>query len=129
MTIALLYKEFRETAGIAVLGAIALLAVAACAMGWGIIVTATASGRIPFLSESFKCSFGLVAALLALALGFKQSLGGFAGDSYLFLLHRAIGRGKIYGSKLVVGLAVYLACAAVPILLFSWWAALRGTHA
>jgi hypothetical protein len=129
MTSALLYKEFRETGGVALLGAGALLAVASSSMGWWLVLFANAGGRIPFVSDTFQVYFSIVAGLLAIALGLRQSLADFSGDSYFFLLHRPVSRATIYGSKIIVGLLLYLVSAAPPILLSAWWAAVPGTHA
>src|SRR6185503_13555355 len=63
------------------------------------------------------------------ALGFKQSLGDLLGDAQLFLLHRPLSRRRIYATKILVGLSVYLVCGVVPILIYAAWAALPGTHA
>lgn len=132
MTSALTYKELREVAGIAVLGLAALVLVAAGNMGWSPLpgmFTSMQQGTIPFVSDSFLLNFGLAACGLAMALGFRQSLGDFRGDAQLFLLHRPVSRGRIYGTKLLVGLGVYLICGLTPILLYGWWADLPGTHA
>jgi hypothetical protein len=129
MTSALAYKEFRETAGIAALGLAALLLAAVSNMGWELIPGWHAYGQIPFLNDRFSVQFYLLAGLLAVALGFRQSLGDFHGDAYLFLLHRPRPRRHVFASKLLVGLASYALCAALPVLLYAWWAGLPGTHA
>ena len=133
MTFALAYKELRESAWIAAVGLAAMLLVAVAAMGYsplpGLIGPQRGGGQIPFLSDSFPYQFGLVAAVLALALGLRQSLGDFWGDAQLCLLHRPVSRRRIYGVKLAVGLGLYLACAALPVVLYALWAATPGTHA
>jgi hypothetical protein len=86
-------------------------------------------GPIPFLNDSFILQFAVVAFALAVALGLRQSLGDFFGQAYLFLLHRPVSRTQIVATKLATGLTLYLVCTAVPILLYSWWASLPGTHA
>jgi hypothetical protein len=131
MTSALVYKELRETIGIALAGLAILLCVAMAHMGWDPLfgLLSTARSNIPFVSDAFAAYFGLVAAALAMALGLRQSIGDFWGDAHLFLLTRPVNRTTIYLTKLVVGLALYLLCAALPILLYGWWAALPGTHA
>src|SRR4029078_2021796 len=77
-------------------------------------------GSIPFISyqDTFPSQFGMVAGLLALALGLWQSLGDFWGDAHLFVLHRPASRRRIYGVKLLVGVLVYLLCAIIPLLLY-----------
>lgn len=133
MTSALTYKEVRENIGIAGLGLAALLLVASSNMGWmslaGFFGLSHQQGRIPFLDDSFTMQFAVVAVALAIALGLRQSLGDFFGDAYLFLLHRPVTRTHVLATKLAVGLTLYLLCAAAPVLLYSWWASLPGTHA
>ena len=132
MTSTLAYKELRENVWIAALGLAAMLLVALGAMGYaplpGILGTARQPGQIPFTSDGFSYQFGLVACGLALALGFRQSLGDFLGDAQLFVLQRPVNRGRVYGTKLVVGLTMYLVCGALPIALYAAWAATPGTH-
>jgi hypothetical protein len=70
-----------------------------------------------------------VAVCLALALGFRQTVGESAAGTYLFLLHRPASRLRLIGTKLAVGLGLYLVCAALPILGYALWAATPGTHA
>jgi hypothetical protein len=131
MTGALVYKEFRETLPIAALGLAALLLVALDAMGNSPLpdVISRFYGNIPFVSDTFGELFALVAGGLALALGFWQALGDFWGDAQLFVLHRPVSRQRIYSVKLTVGIATYLICGLVPILLYALWAATPGTHA
>ena len=50
-------------------------------------------------------------------------------QSCCFVLHRPANRRLIYGIKLLVGLAAYLACAVIPVLLYALWAATPRTHA
>ncbi len=134
MTSALAYKELRENGWIAAVALAAMLLVAIAAMGYNsplpsLIGPPQGYGQIPFLSDSFTYQFGLVACGLALALGFRQSLGDLVGDAQLFLLHRPASRQRIFGTKLAVGLALYLVCGILPIGLYALWAAAPGTHA
>src|SRR4051794_3600456 len=134
MTTALAYKELRETLPIAAVGLAALLLVALHPMGYSPIPNLLGylqQGRIPFVSygDDFVSQFGMAAGGLALVLGFWQSLGDFWGDAHLFVLHRPASRRKIYGVKLFVGLAAYVVCSVVPVVLYSLWAATPGTHA
>ena len=83
----------------------------------------------PFLSGEFLGSFAVVSGVFAVALGLRQTVSESARGTWLLLLHRPAGRCRLVGMKLVVGAAVYLACAAAAILLYAWWAATPGTHA
>lgn len=131
MTRALVYKELREVLGIAALGVAASMILALTFIGWRPLemLWSSSQGTIPFVNDSFATQFGLLAFALAAALGFRQSLGDFLGDAQMFLLHRPVSRQHVYGVKLAVGLGAYLLCAAVPVLLYGWWAAQPGTHA
>lgn len=132
MIAALIYKEVREVVGIAAVGLVALLVVALSSMGLSPIpglFGPVRPGTIPFVNSSFGTWFVFAAGGLALALGFRQSLGDFWGDAQLFLLHRPISRGRIYGTKLAVGLVVSLVCGLAAVLLYAVWAATPGTHA
>src|SRR5262245_15804585 len=116
---ALVYKEFRETVGIAALGLAALMIVVVAAAGFSPLPTGlfgyVRQGAIPFVSDEFVSRFTFVAATLAIALGLRQSIGDFLGDAQLFLLHRPLDRTKIYSTKLLVGLVSYLVCGLIAI--------------
>src|SRR5262245_40980481 len=134
MSTALLYKEFRETLPIAVVGLACLLFIALDAMDYSPIpylLGGKVTGLIPFLTwgDSFAGNFRMTAGAFALALGFWHALGDFWGEAHLFLLHRPVTRRSIFVTKLVVGLVTYLLCGAAPILLYAIWAATPGTHA
>jgi hypothetical protein len=132
MTAALIYKEFRETLAIAGLGLAVLLWLALSSMDYAPvpgIFGQRYQGSIPFVHDSFGSQYKNITACLALALGFSQSLRDFWGDSQLFLLHRPVSRRRIYGAKLVVGLATCLMCGLAPLVIYAWWAATPGTHA
>src|SRR5437867_1255731 len=105
MTRALIYKEFREVAGIAALGLAALMVVVAAEAGFSPLPAGVfgyvRQGAIPFVSDGFVSRFMLVAAGLAIALGLRQSIGDLLGDAQLFLLHRPIDRHKVYTGKLL----------------------------
>jgi hypothetical protein len=131
---ALAIKELREVSGIA---AIAL------ALGLALFVfllaidieTAGLTGiwhhreaRIPFVEDTFPVLFAFLAAAVAIALGFRQSLGEAIRGTYPFLLHLPLPRGGAILTKVVIGIVVYLVCSAFPILLHAGWAATPGTH-
>ncbi len=134
---AMVSKELRETLPVVAAGlAVYLLVVASCTgfnvnyVGFYLLpwYLGGASG-IPFLDGSFLQTYWLVSAALAIGLALRQTLGESARGTWLLLLHRPAGRCRLVGMKLVVGAAVYLACAAAAILLYAWWAATPGTHA
>ncbi len=130
---ALVLKELRELRGIAAIGLGVYLILVARMMGlkafdW---VPGLPNGQeFPaFSSGEFLGMFSLFAAVLAMALGFRQSAWEASQGTFLFLLHRPISRRKIFLTKLGVGALVYLVCSSLPILLYGWWAATPGNHA
>jgi hypothetical protein len=123
-------KELRETRGIALLALAAYAYLVAAAVNPRMPLGGFAYwGRIPFIDDPFVAYFIFISAMLALALGLKQTFGESIRDTYVFLLHRPARRGALIGMKLLVGLVVYLLCAALPILVYSLWAARPGNHA
>jgi ABC-type transport system involved in multi-copper enzyme maturation permease subunit len=129
---ALLRKELREVLGIAAAALAGYLALVVSLMGgkvfnwvpgmpWG-------TTEVPFLGSDFATFFSLISVVFALALGFRQSAWESSRGTYLFLLHRPLRRDTIFLVKLAVGGGVLLFCAAVPIVLYGWWAALPGHH-
>lgn len=127
---AIALKELREVSVFAGLGLLALLFIAASHMGWNPFWNFMTQGvpGLPFLSDGFRFQLGVVAILLAAALGLWQTLGDSWGGAHLFLFHRPISRRQHVGVKLVTGLAVYLAAMALPVLMYGWWASAPGTH-
>ena len=135
MTRALLYKEFRETLPIALLGLAVLLV-----LGGTSTTNSPASNplhsllndrpdAIPFVSDAFTSRLTITASVFAMALGFWQTLGDFHRDAQLFLLHRPVTRRQLYGMKLVMGVGVYLLCTGLAIVVYAIWAAMPGNHA
>jgi hypothetical protein len=123
-------KELRETLGLAGLGLLAYLYFVTGEMGIGLFPWSRDSQRaVPFVADGFLRSFCMVAVPLAIALGLRQSAAESWRGTWLFLLHRPAERRKLIGVKLAVGSLAYLTCSALPILLYSLWAATPGTHA
>src|SRR5262245_229111 len=129
---ALAIKELRETWGIAAVAVALYLALVSnlIGMGWFSWMPLMRDGpfEVPFVGTTFLTAFTCVSVPLALALGFRQSAWEGVQGTYLFLLHRPVSRRVIFGTKLVTGLVLLLGCAAVPILLYAWWAATPGHH-
>jgi len=84
---------------------------------------------IPFVGGVFSGMFVLVSVGFAIALGLRQSVGESIRDTFVFLLHRPVRRQRLIAVKLLTGAALYLVCAALPILVYAWWAATPRTHA
>jgi hypothetical protein len=130
---AMLYKELREAAGIAAIALALFFYFTVKAMRHDLLPWFASrinyEAEIPFVGSSFLTSFGLISAALAIALGFRQSVGESIHGTWLFLLHRPVARRKLIGVKLLAGVGVYLVCAAAAILALACWAATPGTHA
>jgi hypothetical protein len=131
MTRALLAKELREVAWIAALVLLLSLSYVSHLTGmklftWLLSEQPTA---VPFYGGLFARDFGVLAAVGAVLLGFRQSYWEILRNTNLFLLHRPISRRRVMLTKLAAGAGVLLICTAAPILLYGWWAATPGTHA
>ena len=124
-------KELHETAWIvaAALAVYLYLTMSMIGLNIGPWVAFGRGYNIPFLAEEFVGLFAMVAACLAIALGFRQTVGESAKGTFLFLLHRPAAREQLIGTKLLVGLGLYLICSAIPIAIYAGWAATPGTHA
>jgi hypothetical protein len=84
---------------------------------------------VPFVTDCHVEHFYWICAAVAVALGLRQTLGESIGGTYPFLLHRPTYRYRLMGVKLLVGLAVYLACGSILILAYGLWAGVPGHHA
>ncbi|HYW79237.1 MAG TPA: hypothetical protein VE890_06640, partial [Thermoguttaceae bacterium] len=124
-------KELHETAWIVAAALAVYLYLAASMTGpqFGPWVAFDRGYNIPFVAGDFLGVFCLVAACLAAALGFRQTVGESAKGTFLFLLHRPVSRRWLIGTKLLVGLGLYLVCSVVPVAIYAAWAATPGTHA
>ncbi len=140
MVKALLIKECRENLWLGAVAMAILLCDAALQIGYrhepvrwqlqqSYRLFSNVDREIPFVSDGFSKTVASVAVILALALGFRQTLGESLQGTYLLLFHLPVARWRLVGVKLLVGLCVYAAGTAVPVLLFAFWAATPGTHA
>jgi hypothetical protein len=84
---------------------------------------------IPFINDSTVGRIGLIGLLAALVFGLWQSGGELFRGTLLFLLHRPLTRTQIFGVKLLVGIALTVVIAGVPLTLYTLWAAMPGSHA
>ena len=128
-------KELRET-GLIVLAALVIYAyLVGTSMGFRLtpyfyLLPFHPDERvIPFVGGEFCEMFALVSAGFAIALGLRQSLGESIRDTFVLLLHRPVRWERLIAVKLLTGAVLYLACGALPILVYAWWAATPGTHA
>lgn len=130
MAKALIYKELRENLPIA-LGALVLyLFVVGNAIGLQVLPWDGGTyGVVPFVGGPFIFNFACICAGFALVLGIRQTVGEAVHGTWLVLLHRPLGLRRQILLKIFVGASLYLLVAAIPILLYAWWAATPGNHA
>ena len=128
-------KELRETILIALAALVVYAHLVGTSMGFNSLPGYYLPGFypdahvIPFVGGGFRETLTLVSAGLAIALGLRQSVGESVRDTFVFLLHRPVRRERLIAVKLLTGAGVYLVCAALPILLYAWWAVTPRTHA
>ncbi len=128
---ALMLKELRETAWIALVGLAAHMAFVANCVGYSVLPFYTNGGRdigIPFLDGAFLTPFCCVSIALAAALGLRQTAFESRGGTWLFLLHRPTSMWRVLAAKLAVGGGLYLICGLMAILSYAAWAATPGKH-
>lgn len=134
---ALAFKEARENIWLGAVALALLLFVVVSQTGWdegvlgsyGFRAFGAGSSEIPFVGDEFSSGVAVIAALLAVALGFHQTLGEALHGTYLLLFHLPVARRRLVWAKLGVGLAVYAVCTVLPVLVYAVWAATPGTHA
>jgi hypothetical protein len=119
---AMALKELRETRGVVLLGLGGWLL-----LSW--MQGARESTAIPFVDDGTAGYICFISVLMAIGLGLRQTLGESVHGTYPFLFHRPATRCWLIGMKLLVGMAVYMIAAAVPILIYGLWAATPGSHA
>jgi hypothetical protein len=125
-------KELREVAGIAVAALAGYLAMVISLMGTKVFHSVPGmpwgTHGVPFSGNEFTGFFTWVSVVFAVALGFRQSAWESARGTFLFLLHRPVSRRAVFLTKLAIGAGLLLLCASLPIVLYSWWAAIAGHH-
>jgi hypothetical protein len=130
---ALALKELRELRGIALCGLGLYFLLIGRIMGlrafeWIGSVSETTDYPALFNGD-YLSLFGFMAAVLGIAIGFRQTAWESSRGTFLFLLHRPISRRAVFLTKLGTGGLVYLACSCGPLLLYAWWAATPGNVA
>lgn len=134
---AMALKEMREIRGIALVALViySLLLVNAIApssplnlLSYVPVASSPYEQLPPFVSDGFLFRFHVVSALLAIVLGLWQTQGESVRGTYPFLLHRPVSRRWLIGVKLVVGMLAYLVPAALPLGIYTLWAATPGSH-
>lgn len=138
MVLTLVRKELRETRAFAVLSLLLYLIYLSNLTGVGGPMARSLVGfvpgmaapppDIPFVQGNFGTMLFFVGALLAIALGFRQSAWEPSQGTALYLLHLPLRRRTIVLTKLLTGAALLLACTLAPILIYATWASLPRTH-
>lgn len=123
---ALVFKELRETIGIALIALLAYFWVIFNALDYQVYL---GQRGIPFLDGRFTGSFCFISTCFAIALGLWQTVVESRRGTWLFLLHRPISHAKLIGVKLAVGVMLYCLVAAAVICIYAAWAATTKIHA
>ena len=103
MIIALVRKELRELLPLILLALLAQLVVVTAAMGISVGLVDQPAQVIPFVGRDIIWYTIVVAGLLAVAAGLRQTMWESAQGTFQFLLHRPVSRQTIFVTKLAVG--------------------------
>lgn len=130
---AMVRKELRETFGVVLIGLAFYFYYTVKAMRHDLVPLFPSWGdyqrTIPFVGSYYFSAFVFVSVGFTIALGFRQSVGESVHGTWKVLFHRPVARTQLIAVKLLVGVVVYLVCAAAATLAYAWWAATPGTHA
>ena len=139
MVLTLVRKELRETWAFAALALVLYLVYLSNLTGKGgpllrVLVNlipgmSVAPVDIPFVQDNFDTMLCFIGAVLAIALGFRQSAWEPSQGTALYLLHLPLGRRTIVVTKLLTGTGIVMVSTLLPILIYATWAALPRTHA
>jgi len=114
----ILWKELRENARWAPLGALAIL---------GVLIYQWRNPEVVFDGHnSLLTLFAMVAPTLAFVLGLLQSWGDQQPAAKALLLHRGITASAAFGGKVLAGVLLYVAAVGTPLLLMALFLALRS---
>jgi hypothetical protein len=126
MVLTLMRKELRETRAFAVLSLLIYLVYVSNLTGVGgpmarslvglVPGMATTPPDIPFVQGNFGTMLFFVGAMLAIALGFRQSAWEPSQGTALYLLHLPLKRRSIVSTKLLTGVVMLLICTPAPCL-------------
>jgi hypothetical protein len=121
---ALIFKEWRENAKVAVLGLViyALLLV----VQYRQYVAGPLPLRQPLASENLLWSTVWFCGIFGAVLGWLQIHNERRPDLWAFLLHRPMTRTDIFLGKTLAGLGLYAAVVCVPLAVFTVWALWPG---
>ena len=132
MWTAILWKELRECGLYAGLALLAMIHYLGSAMNLPLVawLRPGRSSGIPFVDGSeMETIFTTIAVLAAIVLGLHQSIWESWRQTTLFLLHRPLPRNQLFVAKLLSGCLMLVGIAVIPLLVYSLWASMPGTHA
>lgn len=115
----LIWKEWRENLKWAGLPALLLLL--------PMVLLGGPNEPMPGPSGAFL--FYLIASAFGAALGFVQVYFESRGDQRALLLHRPLGRSRIFLGKVIAGVGIYLLAMAIPFVCVEVWMATPGNMA
>lgn len=128
-TAILIVKEVRATAAISMAALLVFGSIVASKMKLPVFSMFEAANyhvEFPFVSDGFVGAFAVCGVMLAIALGFVQTLSEGWNGAWLFLLHRPVSRRTVMVSKLITGWGLMLVLTAWPIVVYGWWSSLPG---
>ncbi|MBL9124810.1 MAG: hypothetical protein JNG90_14325 [Planctomycetaceae bacterium] len=126
---AIVLKELRSLAPLAVLAGLIELYLVCILIGLPLPFFRRAEETIPFVADPYCWWVLAVAGIFGAVAGLWQTLWESARGTYQFLLHRPLERHWLFAAKLATGALLTWLMAGVPLLLYALWAATPGTHA
>jgi hypothetical protein len=127
---ALVIKELRESAGIIVLAVLAMIYALSELTGTRVLPwQARGSNGFPFVYDGLAFYLTVCIGGMGAALGLKQTAYEERQGTFFFLLHRPVSRGRVFESKLVVGLTWVVGLSTLFLLAYAWWASRPGSVA
>ncbi len=125
---ALTWKEIRECTGVlavALLASVWLLA-NQIALPINPLSPPRMRNTVPFISDEFYTYFVLLFSSMSIILALRQSAWEIGHRTFDFLLFRPITRDNLFAIKIALGIGIVLLTSGIPILIYSFWAALPG---
>ena len=120
---ALVIKELRESAGIIAVTVLAMIYALSELTGTRMLPwQARGAYGFPFVYDAVEFYLTVCIGGMAIALGLKQTAWEERQGTFFFLLHRPVSRGRVFESKLAVGLTWVVGLSTLFVLMYAWWA-------
>ncbi len=127
---ALVIKELRESAGIIALSILAMIYALSELTGTRMLPwQARGTYGFPFVYDGLEFYLSVCIGGMATALGLKQTAWEERQGTFFFLLHRPVSRGRVFESKLAVGVGWVVGLSTLFVLVYAWWASRPGSVA